>query len=49
MSRHGPSAVGRFDVATSFLGHDKGGWPLVSRPRFVVATWPVGGGVATPF
>ena len=47
MSRHGPSAVGRFGVATSFLDRDKGGWPLVSlpgllklvsRPRFEVMT-----------
>ena len=45
MSLHGPSAVGRFGVATSFFGSRQGGWPLVSRPRFVVVTWPIGGGV----
>ena len=38
MSRHGPSAMGRFGVVTSFLGHDKwvGHWChdliLWSRP-----------------
>ena len=41
MSRHGPSAVGMFGVATPFLCRDKGArllGSLVSRHQFYVAT-----------
>ena len=31
------------------FGVVEGRWPLASRPRFLVGTWPVVGGVATSF
>ena len=52
MSRHGPSAVGEFGVATPFLCLDKGArllGSLVSQPHFEVVTWVVMFGVTTSF